>query len=54
MNYALLCLDLRTPLDRSAAQVRATRARRILAVEHRRIWGILFGLDFAHAATEIP
>jgi CBS domain-containing protein len=54
MNYALLCLDLKTPLHRAAAQARATRARRILAVEHRRLWGILSGLDFARAATELP
>jgi CBS domain-containing protein len=53
MNYALLCLDLRTPLHRAAAQARATRARRILAVEHRRVWGILTGLDFARAATAL-
>jgi hypothetical protein len=36
-----------------AAQARATRARRILAVEHRRVWGILTGLDFARAATAL-
>jgi CBS domain-containing protein len=54
MNYALLCLDLKTPLHRAAAQARATRARRILAVEHRRVWGILTGLDFARAATSLP
>lgn len=54
MNYALLCLDLRTSMHRAAAQARATRARRVIAVEHRRIWGILTGLDFARAATSLP
>lgn len=54
MNYALLCLDIKTPIHRAAAQARATRVRRVLAVENRRVWGILTGLDFARAATTLP
>lgn len=51
MNYAMLCLDVRTPLFRAAGHAHATRARRILAVEDRRVKGILTGIDFARAAT---
>jgi len=51
MNYAMLCLDVRTPLFRAAGHAYATRARRVLAVEDRRVKGILTGIDFARAAT---
>jgi CBS domain-containing protein len=47
MSPALLCLQVETPLHRAAAQAAATRSRRILAVENRRIRGIITGLDFA-------
>lgn len=50
MSYAMLCLDVRTPMHRAAAQAHATHARRVLAVEDRRVKGILTGLDFARAA----
>jgi CBS domain-containing protein len=50
MSYAMLCLDVRTPLCRAAAQARATKARRVLAVEDRKVKGILSGIDFARAA----
>lgn len=50
MSYAMLCLDVRTPLHRAAAQAHATRARRVLAVEDRKVKGILTGIDFARAA----
>lgn len=52
MNYAMLCLDVRTPLFRAAGHAHATRARRILAVEDRRVKGILTGIDFARAAMQ--
>jgi CBS domain-containing protein len=51
MSHAILCLDVRTPLYRAAAQAHATRARRVLAVEHRHVKGVLTGLDFARAAS---
>lgn len=49
MNYAMLCLDFRTPLFRAAGQAFATRARRVLAVHERKVCGILTGIDFARA-----
>lgn len=51
MSYAMLCLDVRTPLHRAAAHAHATRARRVLVVEDRRVKGVLTGLDFARAAA---
>jgi CBS domain-containing protein len=51
MNYAMLCLDVRTPLFRAAGQSFATRARRVLAVHDRKVIGILTGIDFARAAN---
>lgn len=49
MSYAMLCLDVSTPMHRAAAHAADTRARRVIAVEHRRVWGILTGIDFARA-----
>ncbi len=49
MSHAMLCMDVRTPLHRAAAQAHATRARRVLAVEDRKVKGVLTGLDFARA-----
>ena len=51
MNPAMLCMDLKTPLYRAAAQAAATAPRRVVAVEGRRVWGILTGIDFARAAV---
>jgi len=50
MNYAMICMHVTTPIHRAAAQGAATSARRIIAVEGRKIWGILTGIDFARAA----
>jgi len=50
MNYAMLCLDARSPLFRAAGQAYATRARRVLAIRDRKVCGILTGIDFARAA----
>lgn len=50
MGYALLCLDRSTSMRRAAAHAHATRARRVIAVEHRHVWGVLTGIDFARAA----
>lgn len=51
MSYALLCLDMSTPLHRAARHAIDTRARRVVAVQDRRVWGILTGIDFARAAS---
>ena len=51
MSYAMVCLDVTTPMYRAAAHAAATRARRVIAVEHRRVWGILTGIDFARAVV---
>jgi len=51
MSYAMLCLDVRTPLYRAAAYAHATRARRVLAVDGRQVKGVLTGLDFARAVS---
>lgn len=51
MSYAMLCLDVRTPLYRAAGYAHATRARRVLAVEGRHLKGVLTGIDFARVAA---
>jgi CBS domain-containing protein len=50
MNPSMLCMDVQTPLFRAAAQASATRARRVIAVEDRKMRGVLTGIDFARAA----
>jgi CBS domain-containing protein len=54
MTQAMLCLPADTPLFRAAGFTVATRTRRILAVEHRQVVGILSGLDFARALAIAP
>ena len=49
MSYAMLCLRASTPLYRAAAHAHATRARRVLVSENRRVTGVLTGIDFARA-----
>lgn len=51
MSYAILCLPLRTAMSRAAANAAATRARRVIAVDGRRVWGVLTGIDFARAVV---
>ena len=51
MSPALLCLDSDTRMHRAAAQAAATRVRRVVAVEHRQMRGILTGLDFTRVAV---
>ncbi len=51
-NPSLLCMDVKTPVHRAAARAAETRARRVIAVEGRRIWGILTGIDFARVAAQ--
>lgn len=50
MSCALLCLPVDTPLHRAAAQMAATRARRVVAVDRRQAMGVLTGMDLACAA----
>lgn len=49
MSFATLCLPLRTSMSRAAANAAATRARRVIAVDRGRAWGVLTGIDFARA-----
>ena len=49
MTASLVCLQADTPLHRAAALSVATRARRVLALEGRRVVGLLTGLDFCRA-----
>jgi CBS domain-containing protein len=50
MSSAMLALDVDTPLHRAAAQAAELRVRRIIAVRHRTIEGILTGIDLARSA----
>ena len=52
MSPSILLLDGQTPIHRAAAQARATRVRRVVALENGRPRGILTGLDFAKAAAD--
>jgi predicted transcriptional regulator len=52
MSPSILLLDDATPLHRAAAQARATRVRRVVALQSGRTSGILTGLDFARACAE--
>ena len=49
MNYALVCLDRGMAMHRAAANALATRARRVVVVDHRRACGVVTGFDFARA-----
>ena len=49
MTQSMVCLASDTSLFRAAGFSIATRARRVLAVEHHHVTGILTGLDFARA-----
>jgi predicted transcriptional regulator len=51
MTSSMLALDVSTPLHRAAAQAGALRVRRVIATNHRKIEGILTGIDFARAAA---
>jgi CBS domain-containing protein len=45
MSYETICLDASTPLYRVAGYMVQMRVRRVLAVEHRALCGILSGID---------
>jgi predicted transcriptional regulator len=47
MSYETICLDVGTPVYRAAGYAWAMDVRRILAVEHRELVGILSALDLA-------
>lgn len=49
MSYAMLCLDRGTRMHRAAAHALATRARRILVLDHHHVCGVVTGMDFARA-----
>jgi predicted transcriptional regulator len=49
MTQSMVCLPMDTPLFRAAGFAVATRARRVLAIEHHHVRGILTGLDFVRA-----
>ena len=49
MSYAMLCLDRGTKVHRAAAHALATRARRVIVVDHHHVCGVVTGMDFARA-----
>jgi CBS domain-containing protein len=51
MSEAMVCLPSRTPLCVAAAEGLASRARRVLAVDGRRLRGIVTGMDAARVAA---
>ena len=51
MGHALLCLPMGMPLFRATSMALAARSRRILAVEHRELRGIVTGLDLARVVA---
>ena len=51
MSYETICLDAGTPVYRAAGHLLALRVRRILAIEERRLVGVLTGWDVARVAT---
>ncbi len=54
MSQALLCLPVTTPMFRAAGFTISTRARRVLAIDHHHVQGILTGLDFARCILPPP
>ncbi|MGZ3425733.1 MAG: CBS domain-containing protein [Polyangia bacterium] len=51
MSQAMLALPKETPLFRAAGFTISTRARRVLAVDHHHVTGVVSGLDFARAVA---
>lgn len=51
MSPAILCLPEQIPAHRAAAQVFATGARRILAVDGQEVLGVVSGTDFARLVS---
>jgi CBS domain-containing protein len=51
MSYETICLDVSTPLYRVAGYMVQMRVRRVLAVEHHALRGILSGFDLLGTIT---
>ena len=51
MSYETICMDVKTPLHRVAGHAMQMRVRRILAVENRRLSGIVTGFDLVRFMT---
>lgn len=54
MSQAMLCLPVSTPMFRAAGFTISTRARRVLAIDHHHLKGVLTGLDFARCLLPTP
>lgn len=54
MSYETICLDVTTPIHRAAAYAVAMNVRRILAVEHRRLAGIVSCIDLVDVLARAP
>lgn len=54
MSYETICLDASTPIHRAAAYAVAMNVRRILVVEHRRLVGIVSGIDLVDVLARAP
>ncbi len=52
MTQAMLALPVETQLFRAAGFTLSTRARRVLAIDHHHLRGVVTGLDFARAAAD--
>jgi len=52
MSYEMVCMDVENPLYRVARQARALRVRRIVVVEHKRLYGIASGVDLVRWIAE--
>jgi CBS domain-containing protein len=52
MSEALVCLPSNTPVCDAASAALASRARRVLAVDRRRLRGIMTGMDLARLAAQ--
>ncbi len=51
LSPAMLCLNVKTPVHRAAAHAAAMDVRRIIAVQDKKLVGILTGIDLARAAA---
>lgn len=51
MSHETLCLDVTTPIERVVRFVRSMNVRRILAVKHRHLAGVLSVIDLVAAAA---
>ena len=54
MSYETICLDVSTPLYRVAGHMVQMRVRRVLAIEHHRLAGILSSFDLLASIAADP